>query len=160
MDEINKQNEIFSELDRRIMSRAIELAEKAYSLKEVPVGAVVVRNGEIISEGYNRRETDKNALCHAEIIAIDSACKKLGGWRLHECELYVTLEPCTMCAGAIINARIKRVIIGASDKRYGAFGGLCDMNTFGLNHRPIIEFGLYELECSTLMRDFFKQLRK
>ena len=144
----------------KFMKEAIKQAKKAAAKGEVPVGAVIVRNGEIISRSYNTRETGKNALCHAEIKAIHKACKKLGGWRLPGCELYVTLEPCPMCAGAIVNARIETVYYGAYDKKAGAFGTLFDMNAFGLNHKPQIYAGLMETECATLLSSFFAELRE
>lgn len=146
--------------DQTFMALALSLAREAAALGEVPVGAVVVRNGEVVATAYNRRETGKNALYHAELSAIDAACKKLGGWRLHECELYVTLEPCPMCAGAIVNARIKRVVFGASDAKAGAFGSVFDMNTFPLNHKPIICGGICEAESRALLQDFFAALRE
>lgn len=149
-----------NERDEYFMKRALELAGMAADLGEVPVGAVVVMDGKIISEAYNRRETDKNALYHAETIAIDAACKKLGGWRLHQCELYVTLEPCPMCAGAIINSRIKRVIIGARDSKAGCFGSLVNLNFYPFNHKPEIIFGVCEREAVGLLQIFFKNLRK
>ena len=144
----------------KFMREAIKQAKKAAAKGEVPVGAVIVRNGEIISRAYNTRETGKNALCHAEIKAIHRACKKLGGWRLPGCEMYVTMEPCPMCAGAIINARIVSVYYGAYDKKAGAFGTLFDMNTFGLNHKPQIVPGVLENECSALLSSFFFELRE
>lgn len=146
--------------DEIFMRRALELAKNAAELGEVPVGAVIVRNGEIIAEGFNRREIDKNATAHAELIAIDEACKKLGGWRLWQCELFVTLEPCPMCAGAIVNSRIKRVVSAAKDPKAGAFGSLINLNSYPLNHKPKLEFGLLETEASALLRDFFSKLRK
>ncbi|MBE6700717.1 MAG: nucleoside deaminase [Ruminococcaceae bacterium] len=141
------------------MKKALHYAHLASKKGETPVGAVVVRNGEIVSWGYNTRETKKNALNHAEIMAIDRACRKLGGWRLWECELYVTLEPCPMCAGAIINSRIKKVTFGAFDKKAGSFGSICDLNSFPYNHHPEIEGGVMEEECSKILSDFFKNLR-
>ncbi len=149
-----------TERDEKFMRRAIELAEKAASLGEVPVGAVIVKGDEVIAEGYNRRESDKNATAHAELLAIDEACQKLGGWRLHMCELYVTLEPCPMCAGAIVNSRIKRVIIGSKDAKAGAFGTLINLNFYPLNHKPEIEFGVCERETTALLQDFFIKLRQ
>ena len=143
----------------KFMRAAIAEAKKAEAKGEVPVGAVIVRDGQIIARAYNTRETAKNALCHAEIKAIHKACKKLGGWRLPGCELYVTLEPCPMCAGAIVNARIVSVYYGAYDKKAGAFGTLFDMNTFGLNHKPEIYPGILETECAGLLSDFFAALR-
>lgn len=142
------------------MKRAAELAMMSAEEGEVPVGAVVVKDGEIVGEGRNRREIGKNALYHAEIEAIDKACKKLGGWRLWQCDLYVTLEPCPMCAGAIINARIKKVVFGASDKKAGSFGSVTDFNEIAYNHKPEIVSGVMEEECSALLSDFFKKLRE
>ena len=144
----------------KFMREAIKQAKKAAAKGEVPVGAVIVRNGEIVSRAYNTRETGKNALCHAEIKAIHRACRKLGGWRLPGCEMYVTMEPCPMCAGAIVNSRIEKVYYGAYDKKAGAFGTLFDMNTFGLNHKPEIVSGLLESECAALLSSFFFELRE
>ena len=145
--------------DQFFMNRALKLAEQALSIGEVPVGAVIVYNYTIISESYNTRETDKNALAHAEITAIDAACKKLGGWRLHMCDIYITLEPCPMCAGAIVNARFKRVIYAAKDSRAGAFGSVININSYPLNHKPEIVSGIGELESRQLLQKFFKNLR-
>ena len=142
------------------MLKAIELAKISALEGEVPVGAVVVKGDEIVGCGRNRREYGKNALYHAELEAIDNACKKLGGWRLWQCDLYVTLEPCPMCAGAIINARIKKVVFGAYDKKAGAFGSVADFNQIPYNHKPEIEGGIMETECSALLSDFFKKLRQ
>lgn len=141
------------------MQRAIELAKQSALEGEVPVGAVVVKNNQIVGEGRNRRELGKNALYHAELEAIDNACKALGGWRLWQCDLYVTLEPCPMCAGAIINARIKNVYFGAFDKKAGSFGSVADFNTIAYNHKPEIISGIMQEECSFLLTDFFKNLR-
>lgn len=145
--------------DEAYMKIALELARKAASLGEVPVGAVAVWDGEIVGVGFNRRETGKNALLHAELEAIDAACRKLGGWRLHRCDLYVTLEPCPMCAGAIVNARIRRVIFGARDQKAGCFGSVCDFNTLPFNHRPELVSGVCEAECAALLSEFFQRLR-
>lgn len=144
------------------MKRAVELAEKAASMGEIPVGAVVVKRetGEIISEGYNRRETDKNALSHAEISAIESACRKLGGWRLPGCDLYVTLEPCPMCCGAIINSRIERVIYGADDLKAGSVRSVQKMFEMPYNHSPEIVSGVMAEECGALLSSFFRKIRK
>ncbi len=142
------------------MERALELARLSALEGEVPVGAVVVKDGEIVGEGRNRRELGKNALYHAELEAIDNACKKLGGWRLWQCDLYVTLEPCPMCAGAIINARIRRVYFGAYDKKAGSFGSVADFNALPYNHKPEIIPGVNEAECSAILSDFFKNLRE
>ena len=151
---------MMNENAEKFMGEAIKQAKRAAAKGEVPVGAVIVRDGEIISRAYNTRETGKNALCHAEIKAIHRACRKLGGWRLPGCEMYVTMEPCPMCAGAIINARIVSVYYGAYDKKAGAFGTLFDMNTFGLNHKPQIVPGVLENECSALLSSFFFELRE
>lgn len=141
------------------MQKAVELAKISADQGEVPVGAVVVKDGEIVGEGRNRREFGKNALYHAEIEAIDNACKTLGGWRLWQCDLYVTLEPCPMCAGAIINSRIKNVYFGAYDKKAGSFGSVADFNALPYNHKPQIYGGIMEEECASLLSDFFKNLR-
>lgn len=145
--------------DQAFMSEALRLAEEAAKEGEVPVGCVVVRRGEIVGRGRNRRETAKTALGHAEIEAIADACKNLGGWRLWECDLYVTLEPCPMCAGAIINARIPRVVAAARDPKCGACGSVCDLFAMEFNHHPQIEFGLMEPEAQSLLTDFFRDLR-
>lgn len=141
------------------MGRAIACAEKAAALGEVPVGAVVVRDGKVIATGYNKREKGKNALLHAEIIAIHRACRKLGSWRLSDCDLYVTLEPCPMCTGAIINSRMRRVYIGAMDPKAGCMGSVCDLTAHPFNHRPEIVYGILEDQCATLLSDFFGTLR-
>ncbi len=146
--------------ENEIMLRAIELAKKAAELDEVPVGAVVVKDGEIVGEGFNRRETGKNALAHAELEAIDNACKRLGGWRLHQCELYVTLEPCPMCTGAIINSRIKKVVFGASDYKAGSMGSVINLCNLPYNHKPEIQGGFMQEECSSLLTKFFANLRE
>lgn len=144
------------------MERAIELARLASAEGEVPVGAVIVRKstGEIVGEGRNMRETGKNALAHAEIMAIDSACKRLGGWRLPDCAIYVTLEPCPMCCGAVINARIDDVIFGAYDRKSGSAVSVQTMFELPYNHRPTVTGGVMEEECAALLSDFFKKLRK
>ena len=147
-------------MDERIfMEAALELAKEAFAEGEVPVGCVIVRNGQIVGRGRNRRETAKTALGHAEIEAIADACKNLGGWRLWECTLYVTLEPCPMCAGAIINARIPRVVYGASDAKCGAVRGVCALFDMAFNHHPKVEKGLMEAECTALLTEFFEKLR-
>ena len=145
--------------DARFMALALEQARLAAAEGEVPVGAVCVRNGEVISVGRNRREVGKNALAHAELEAIDLACRALGGWRLWQCELYVTLEPCPMCAGAIINSRIRRVIYGASDAKAGSCGSVVDLFALPYNHRPEVVRGFMEDECSALLSTFFERLR-
>lgn len=146
--------------DEDYMREALSLAKEAFSMGEVPVGAVAVWDGKIVGRGMNRRETDKNALRHAEIAAIDEACKNLGGWRLWKCDLYVTLEPCPMCAGAIINSRIRRVIFGASDAKAGSCGSVTDMFSLPYNHKPEVVSGILERECSELLTEFFTGLRK
>ncbi len=141
------------------MRAALDEAKKSEKEGEIPVGAVIVKDGEIIARGRNRRETKKNALCHAELEAINNACKTLGGWRLFECDLYVTLEPCPMCAGAIINSRIKTVYFGAYDNKAGSFGSVADFNRIPYNHKPEIMGGIMEKECSEILSEFFKKLR-
>lgn len=148
-----------SELDGRFMLAALDEAKKAFADGEVPVGAVIVRNGEVIAVGRNRRETGKNALYHAELEAIDNACKALGGWRLPGCSLYVTLEPCPMCAGAIVNSRIERVVFGAYDKKAGSVRTLVRLFDLPYNHRPEVSGGCREDECAALLSDFFRSLR-
>ena len=145
--------------DEKFMRLALEQAHLAYQIGEVPVGAVVVKNGEVVGTGYNRRETDKNAVAHAELLAINDACKNLGGWRLWECELYVTLEPCPMCAGAIINSRIKRLVYGASDKKAGSVESIVKMFDLPYNHKPPYTAGVLEEECSQILKNFFKEMR-
>ena len=145
--------------DLDFMREALSLARKAAEMGEVPVGCVITRGQEIVGRGYNRRETDKSALAHAEIQAIDQACRTLGGWRLWECTLYVTLEPCAMCAGAILNARIPRVVYGASDRKFGACGSVCSLFSMDFNHHPQVEAGLLEEESKALLQDFFQNLR-
>lgn len=151
---MNEEKDIF------FMKEAIKLAKEAAALGEVPIGALIVKNGEIISRAYNLRETAKLATAHAEISAIDAACKALGGWRLFGCTLYVTLEPCAMCAGAIVNSRIDRVVYGASDLRFGACGSLFNINSYPLNHAFEITAGVLGDECRSLLSEFFAELRK
>lgn len=146
-------------MDERMMERALKLAQEAFDDGEVPVGAVVVRKGEIVGEGRNRREKGKNALYHAELEAIDNACKRLGGWRLWECELYVTLEPCPMCAGAIVNARIPQVYFGAYDPKNGCCGSVADVLNLPLAFHPAYQGGVMQEKCSGILSDFFKRLR-
>jgi len=146
-------------VDEQFMDAALELAREAAALGEVPVGCVIVRNGEIVGRGRNRRETDKTALGHAEVEAIADACKNLGGWRLWECTLYVTLEPCPMCAGAIVNARIPRVVYGAGDAKSGACGSVCNLFSMEFNHHPKVEKGIREEQCAALLQEFFQNLR-
>lgn len=145
--------------DEIFMRKALEMAMRAEADGEVPVGAVVVKSGEVISYGRNRREKSKNAIKHAEVEAIEKACEKLGGWRLWQCELFVTLEPCPMCAGAIINARVPRVVFGAKDKKSGSCGSVINLFDLPYNHKPVLESGILEDECSCLLSDFFRKLR-
>ena len=147
------------EQDVLFMREALILAQEASDAGEVPVGCVIVRGGEVVGRGRNRREEGKNALAHAEIEAINDACRNLGGWRLWDCTLYVTLEPCPMCAGAIVNARIPRVVFGASDKKCGACGSVCDLFSMAFNHHPTVETGVLEEEATALLTEFFKNLR-
>lgn len=142
------------------MQKALELAKISAAEGEVPVGAIIVKGDEIVGTGRNRREYGKNALYHAEIEAIDNACKTLGGWRLWECDMYVTLEPCPMCAGAIINSRIKTVYYGASDLKAGSFGSVVDFNSLPYNHKPEIVSGVMQDDARKMLSDFFKGLRE
>lgn len=144
----------------KYMKLALEAASECAARDEVPVGAVIVKNGEILAVCGNGRETDKDATAHAETSAIREACKKLGGWNLHDCELYVTLEPCLMCAGAIVNSRIEKVIFGASDEKSGAFGGMTDIRDLPLNHKPEIVSGVMKEECVKILKDFFREKRE
>lgn len=144
---------------KHYMKAALAQANLAQGIAEVPVGCVIVRSNEIIATGYNRRETDKNCLSHAEIIAINKACEKLGGWRLENTTLYVTMEPCPMCAGAIINARIPTVVFGAYDYKAGCFGSVVDFTEIPFNHKPEIISGVLAEECSQILKDFFRELR-
>lgn len=145
--------------DAGFMDAALAQARIASEEGEVPVGAVIVRRGEIIASGRNRRETGKNALYHAELEAIDNACKTLGGWRLPGCTLYVTLEPCPMCAGAIVNARVERVVFGAYDKKAGSVRSLVRLFDLPYNHRPEVTGGYMADECAALLSEFFRGLR-
>ena len=146
--------------DSELMGLALEEARKAAALGEVPVGAVVARNGEVVAAAHNTRETEKNALHHAELLAIDAACKKLGGWRLWECELFVTLEPCPMCAGAIINSRIEKVTFGAYDEKNGAAGSKINLFEVPFTFRTEYEGGVMEEACRRMLSDFFLKLRE
>ena len=145
--------------DVEYMQVALQLAREAAEEGEVPVGAVVVRDGEIIGTGRNRREVRKNALAHAELEAIHNACSHLGGWQLVGCTLYVTLEPCPMCAGAIINSRIERVVQGAMNPKAGSCGSLVNLFDLPYNHRPEIVSGVCGDECGALLKEFFRSLR-
>ncbi len=145
--------------DEQWMQEALRQAELAAAEGEVPVGAVVVKDDRVIAVGRNRRECGKNALAHAEIEAINGACEALGGWRLAGCTLYVTLEPCPMCAGAIINSRIDRVVYGTADPKAGSCGSLTNLFALPYNHQPILENGVLQDECAAVLQSFFKQLR-
>jgi len=148
-------------MDEVFMEEALKEAYKAYEINEVPIGAVIVRKGEIVGRGFNQKETLKDATLHSEITAIKDACKNLGGWRLPGCTMYVTLEPCPMCAGAIVNSRIERLVIGARDLKTGACGSVLDItNNKKLNHQPEVKFGVLEKECTGILQDFFIKLRK
>ena len=146
--------------EEKFMKEAIRQAKKAYALREVPCGCVIVYEGKIIARGYNRRNTDKNTTSHAEINAIRKASKKLGDWRLEGCTLYVTLEPCQMCAGAIVQARIDKIVIGSMNPKAGCAGSVLNLLEMdGFNHKVEVERGVLEEECSTMLSGFFKELR-
>ncbi len=145
--------------DSDCMTMALALAAEAAAEGEVPVGCVITLGERVVGRGRNRRETGKNALYHAELAAINEACKELGGWRLWECTLYVTLEPCPMCAGAIVNARIPRVVFGASDPKNGCCGSVINLFELPLTHRPELVKGVMEAACAEQLRSFFEELR-
>ena len=148
-------------MDEKFMKQALKEAEKAYQKLEIPVGAVIVKDGKIIARGYNQKEEKIDACQHAEIIAIQKASKKLKTWRLNECEMYVTLEPCPMCAGAIINSRIKKVHIGTMDEKTGAVGSKLNLlEDYTFNTKVEVEKGIMQKECETILKEFFKELRK
>ena len=161
LDKNEKSGEIItpSDVDLAFMREAMALAKMAEDIDEVPVGALIVRDGKIIAKAYNTRENSKCATHHAEILAIEEACRVLGGWRLPGCTLYVTMEPCAMCAGAIINARIPRVVFGAPDLRFGAFGSLINLAEVPLNHKPEILGGVLGEENVEILRSYFKKKR-
>ena len=147
--------------DEKYMREALKQAKKAYDLNETPIGCVIVNDGKIIGRGYNRRNTDKNPLAHAEIAAIKKASKKMGDWRLEECTLYVTLEPCQMCAGAIVQARVERVVVGCMNPKAGCAGSILNLLEMAeFNHQVQLETGVLGEECSALMKTFFKELRE
>lgn len=146
-------------MDKKFMYEALRLAREAKEIGEIPVGAVIVKNGEIIAEGKNMRETKQNALSHAEIEAINAACKKLGSWRLDGCKMYVTLEPCPMCAGAIINSRIKTLIFGAYDQKSGSIDSVVNLCDYPYNHKVEVYGGICEDECLAILKKFFTNLR-
>ena len=147
-------------MDEEFMLAALALAKEAFDAGEVPVGCVITRKGQIVGRGRNRREEAKNALAHAEIEAINDACANLSGWRLWECTLYVTLEPCPMCAGAILNARVSRVYFGARDREMGACGGVMNLFMEDFPHPPALVGGVLEEECARVLREFFRGLRE
>ena len=149
-----------TEEDAVYMQRALALAREAAARDEVPVGALILHRGEVIAEAFNTREESKCATHHAEVLAIEEACRRLGGWRLPDCTLYVTLEPCPMCAGAIVNARIDRVVYAAPDLRAGAFGSVIDLNALPLNHKPCITSGVGEEESKNVLSSYFRAKRK
>ena len=147
--------------DSKYMKEALRQAKKAYDLLEVPIGCVIVQNGRIIARGYNRRNTDKNTLAHAEMAAIKKASKKTGDWRLEDCTLYVTLEPCPMCAGAIVQSRIPRVVIGAMNPKAGCAGSVLNLLDHpGFNHQVEVETGVLGEACSEMLTQFFRALRE
>ena len=147
-------------MEEKFMEEALKEAKKAYKKEEIPVGVVIVKNGEIIARAHNLREIRKLATAHAEILAIEKANKKLDSWRLVDCDMYVTLEPCTMCMGAIISARIKNLYIGAQDPKTGACGSFIDLNQYKYNHKTNVYTGILKEKCEYILKDFFKTLRK
>lgn len=155
-----KIEEVKMTTDEKWMRQAIKQAKKAEKLEEVPIGCVIVLNDKIIARGYNRRNTDHTSLAHAEMMAIKKACKKIGDWRLEECTLYVTLEPCQMCAGAIVQSRVKRVVIGAMNKKAGCAGSIFNLlEEDRFNHKAEVTRGILEDECAEMMSEFFRGLR-
>lgn len=156
-----KESDVKTKSDEYFMREALKEAKKAYLKNEVPVGAVIVKNNEIIARGHNVKETKKDTTKHAEIIAIQKASKKLNSWRLENCEMYVTLEPCSMCAGALIQSRIKKVYIGTMDYKTGACGSVLNLlKDFKFNHIVEVENGVMQQECEEILKNFFKELRK
>lgn len=148
-------------MEEKYMKEALKEAQKAYEKLEIPVGAVIVKNNKIIARAHNLKETKKDTTNHAEILAIQKASKKLGAWRLKDCEMYVTLEPCSMCAGAIINSRIKKIYIGALDEKTGAAGSVLNLfEDYKFNHKVEVEKGILKEECENILKSFFKELRK
>lgn len=159
MENEKEINTAYTPEDEAFMREAMALAREAEEIDEVPVGALVVKDGVVIARAYNTRETSKCATHHAEILAIERACEALGGWRLIGATLYVTMEPCAMCAGAIINARLPRVVYGTKDIRFGAFGSLIDLSEVPLNHKPEVVGGVLGDECRDMLREYFKKKR-
>ena len=144
---------------QKFMKEALKEAQKAFDKLEVPVGCVIVKDGKIIAKAHNLKETKKDTTKHAEILAIEKASKKLNAWRLLDCEMYITLEPCSMCAGAIINSRIKKIYIGALDEKTGAAGSVLNLFDYKFNHKVEVEKGILQKECEKVLKDFFKELR-
>ena len=147
-------------MPEKYMKEALKEAKKAYNKKEVPVGAVIVKDGKIIARAHNFKETKLDTTKHAEILAIQKASKKLKAWRLKDCEMYITLEPCSMCAGAIISSRIKKIYIGTMDPKTGACGSVLNLLEYNFNHKVEVETGIMQQECEYILKDFFKKLRK
>lgn len=148
-------------LDEKYMREAYKQAKKAYAIEEVPIGCVIVHEEKIIARAYNKRNTKKTTLAHAELLAIQKACKVIGDWRLEDCTMYITLEPCQMCAGAIVQARIPRVVIAASNAKAGCAGSILNLLQMeAFNHQVELTRGVLEEECSTMMKEFFKEMRK
>lgn len=142
------------------MKEALKEAKKAYEKEEIPIGAVIVKDGKVIARGHNLKETQRNTLKHAELVAIEKASKKLNCWRLQDCDLYVTLEPCPMCMGAILNARIRTLYFGTDDPKSGACGSIVDLTNYPFNHKLEVEKGIMQKECAQILTTFFKELRK
>lgn len=146
--------------DKYFMELALDEARACTETGDVPVGCVIVKDGEVIARGRNTREAEMSATGHAEVNAINEACRKVGHWRLSGCTMYVTLEPCTMCSGAIVSARIDRVVIGAKDPKAGALGSVINVNSYPLNHKPAVEYGVCGMECSSVLTEFFSRRRE
>lgn len=159
--ELEKKEEIQRKLDKKYMKEAIRQAKKAYALGEVPIGCVIVHEGKIIGRGYNRRTVDKNTLAHAELLAIRKASRKMDDWRLEECTMYVTLEPCQMCSGALVQSRIKRVVVGCMNPKAGCAGSVMNLlQVPAFNHQAELTTGVLEEECSQMLKTFFRELRQ
>ena len=150
----------YQQRDAHWMHQALLEAKKAAALGEIPVGAVIVRDEQVIARAHNRRELDQDAMAHAEVLCIQQACRVLNSWRLSGCTLYVTLEPCPMCSGAIINSRLDRVVYGAKDDKAGCAGSVADLFVMPFNHTPVIRSGILEEECAAVLSEFFETLRK
>lgn len=150
----------YQQRDAHWMHQALLEAKKAVALGEIPVGAVIVRDEQVIARAHNRRELDQDAMAHAEVLCIQQACRVLNSWRLSGCTLYVTLEPCPMCSGAIINSRLDRVVYGAKDDKAGCAGSVADLFVMPFNHTPVIRSGILEEECAAVLSEFFETLRK